>query len=86
MSGDKGREPAFPTTPVGEQVGGLSGGISVRLYVATAALQGLLAGETEGWNFKNDYALAAEQACKYADALIEQESRTLTPEPKNGGK
>ena len=98
MSGDKGREPAFPCErPVmgpdesliseeGKHPYKIIGteycpGVSTRLYVATAALQGMIAG-SQGLNITVEQF--AEQSLKLADALIAAES--LTPEPKNGGK
>ena len=74
-------KPAYPSgeayksqsIPGGDWVeckkGALHNGLTKREMFAMAAMQGILASETDDWRHKEDKSLA-ESAVKYADALL----------------
>ena len=68
-------ESAFPLADHGEV---LASGLTKRELFAVMAMQGLLAQESENWNFGGDITLMATSAVKHADALI----AALSPPPK----
>jgi len=63
MSNKLGQEPAFPQLEVCD-------GMSKRFYATCAAMQGLLAGRSARLNCE----FVAEEAFRYADELLKQES------------
>lgn len=65
-----GQEPAFPVL---DDVGVASEGMSKRLYIATAAMQGMLASgrvSTDG-----SITWVTHMSYKYADELLKQENK-----------
>ena len=67
----KPTDPAFPRQCV--QCGGDTNGMSIRLYIATKALQGILANTDTGCGKEQ----ASKHAFEYADALIAQANEDL---------
>ena len=61
-------ESAFPLADHGEF---LATGLTKREFFAAMAMQGLLAQETENWNFGSDSSLLARVAVEQADRLMD---------------
>lgn len=75
-----GQEPAFPVIDDGKQSTRIYKGVSTRLYVATAAMQGILASyagiEIESFPLK----YVVNESLRLTDALLEEELKTRTDE------
>ena len=68
---------AFPSQAMGMQGGateGLNYGISSRDYFAAAALQGLLACQSLGYEYTatERFEIAAKEAYKFADSMLDE--------------